>query len=155
MGLLGSREQRYSCHYEASFVATKVCLLRQNVCSDKHIFVATNICRDKHNFASLLLSRQIRVCRDKTFVVTKIILVAAPANDFRAHLQIRHSTSVHIKNNNSNTTYLQVNRVTSKRGSPPPPPPPPLPPPPPPPPNTGCVRSRNSEMTGLEWGLER
>ena len=43
----------------ASFVATKVCLSRQNyVCRDKR-FVATNTC----------------------FVATKIILVAAPAND--------------------------------------------------------------------------
>ena len=50
--------------------------------------ILSNICRDKHNFVhitfvatSLLLSRQTRNCRDKTFVTTKMILVAAPAND--------------------------------------------------------------------------
>ena len=52
-----------------SFVATKVCLPRQNFCRDKKIcrdktFVATNICRDKH-----------------VFVATKMMLVAAPASD--------------------------------------------------------------------------
>ena len=45
-----------------SFVMTKVCLLRQNFCHDKIMFVATKyFCRDEHMF-----------CRDKnTFVVTK------------------------------------------------------------------------------------
>ena len=57
-----------------SFVVTKVCLSQQNYvytfvatkdvfCCDKHVFVATNICWQ--NF----------------FVVTKTILVAAPASD--------------------------------------------------------------------------
>ena len=49
---------------KVSFVATKLCLLRQTVCCYKLIFsrhtiyVATNICRSKHNFVatSLLLS---------------------------------------------------------------------------------------------------
>jgi len=45
------------------FVATKVCLSRQNFCRDKVMFVATNI------------------WRDRTFVATKIILVAVSAND--------------------------------------------------------------------------
>ena len=60
-------------------VATKL-LFRQNYvcrnkylswqwfCHDKNMFVMTN----KHTFV-------IRVCRDKTFVATKMILVAAPA----------------------------------------------------------------------------
>ena len=55
------------------FIATKVCLSRQNyVCRDKLLsrqktcFVVTNtFCRDKH----------------KTFVASKMILMAAPAND--------------------------------------------------------------------------
>ena len=53
-------------------------------CRDKHDFVATKVlsqlayfCRDKRR----VLSRQTRVCSDKTFVATKIILVAAPANN--------------------------------------------------------------------------
>ena len=92
------------------FVSTKVCLSRQTYfCRDK-TFVATNIYCDKRNFAyktSLLMSRQTRVatkvlsrqayfCRDKRrffatntclsrqtkiFVSTKMIFVAAPAND--------------------------------------------------------------------------
>ena len=47
------------------FVATKVSLSRQNFCHDKNMFVATKV-----------LSRQ-KAC----FVATKIIFVAAPAND--------------------------------------------------------------------------
>ena len=73
----------------ASFVATKICLSQQNGCRDKILFVAKNICRNKHNFvATKILSRQAyfcpdkgRVCRDKPFVATKIILVSPPAND--------------------------------------------------------------------------
>ena len=48
-----------------SFVATKVCLSRQNFCRNKHIFVATK-----------LLSRQ-KYCHDKlTFVTTNTSFVA-------------------------------------------------------------------------------
>ena len=84
-----------------SFVATKVCLSRQNyVCHDK-AFVVTNICRDKHEFDKSFVSTRTRLsrqnfchdkhtfvvtkdvfCRDKhMFVATKTILVEAPAND--------------------------------------------------------------------------
>ena len=51
-------------------------LLRQNLCRNKHTFVATKdvFCRDKHVFAAY------HFCRHKTFVATKMILVAAPAN---------------------------------------------------------------------------
>ena len=67
-----------------SFVATKV-LSQQNLfgptevclcfCCDNHIFVTTKgmFSRDKPG--------KTHVCRDKTFIETKIILVAAPAND--------------------------------------------------------------------------
>ena len=51
-------------------------------CRDKYSSRQTRVCRD------LLLSRQTRVCRDlllsrqnTSFVTTKMILVAAPAND--------------------------------------------------------------------------
>ena len=59
------------------FVATKVCLPRQNlqnyVCRDK-----TYACRDKHMFVA---TKHV-FCRNKSMlVVTKMILVAAPAND--------------------------------------------------------------------------
>ena len=53
-----SQQTRLS-RQNTSFVATKVCLPRQNVCHDKILFVAANTC----------------------FVVTKMILGAAPAND--------------------------------------------------------------------------
>ena len=48
---------------QQSFVTTKICLLGQKFCHDKHTFVADS------------------VCRDKTFVATKMLLVAAPASD--------------------------------------------------------------------------
>ena len=61
------------------FVATNICL-------DKR-FVTTKInCRDKHNF----------VCRDKTFVKTKMMLVAAPANDRHSPLMLFFLCSVYI-----------------------------------------------------------
>ena len=44
----------------------------------------TYLFRDKHNFIATkrrILSRQTRVCRDKTVVAAKMTLVAAPAND--------------------------------------------------------------------------
>ena len=58
-----SREN-YVCRRETrvAFVTTSILLLRQKTC-----FVATKLC----------LSRQIHVC----FIATKMILVAAPAND--------------------------------------------------------------------------
>ena len=95
-----------SCH-KCHFCRDKPCLLRQvrvmcvvtkYFCRDKTrlfwrqnyasiIFVATNVfsrntcfCRDKRR----VLSRQTRVCSDRTFVAAKIILVAAPANDIVA-----------------------------------------------------------------------
>ena len=49
------------------FVATNVCLSRQNFCRGKIMFVATYICQE-------VLSRQ------KYFVATKMILVVASAN---------------------------------------------------------------------------
>ena len=74
-----------------SFVATKVCLSWQKFCRGKHVFVATKhvfvetkdvFCRDKRMLVETKrLSRQTRVCLEKTFVATKIILVAAPASD--------------------------------------------------------------------------
>ena len=66
-------------------VSTKICLSRQNICRDKNMFIATNIfffATKRNTFFSLsLFSRQTHACRDKTFVVTKIVLVAAPASD--------------------------------------------------------------------------
>ena len=52
------------------FVPTKLCLLQQNICRDKHNFVATSlplsrqtrVCRNKY------LSRQTYLCRDKSFL---------------------------------------------------------------------------------------
>ena len=68
------------------FAATK--LLHTFVrlfCRNKIMFFAKNICRDKNMFVAtgILFSRQkqTRVCRDKTFVATKMILLAALAND--------------------------------------------------------------------------
>ena len=41
------------------------------------MFVVTNICCDKHTF----VAPKDVFCRDKSFVMTKMILVATPAND--------------------------------------------------------------------------
>ena len=56
------------------FVAANIAFSRQKFCPDKHTFVATNMC----------LSRQ-----NTSFVATKMILVAAPAND---SFTLSHST---------------------------------------------------------------
>ena len=56
--------------FNKSFVATNIILLRQKFCHDKSMLVVTKP-----------LSQQNYVCCDKTFVTTKMILVAAPAND--------------------------------------------------------------------------
>ena len=79
------------------------CLLGQNFCCDKLLlftFVAIHVtkifCHNKHNFVMTkllpqqagfccnkrrVLSWQTRVCHNKTFVMTRMILLAAPAND--------------------------------------------------------------------------
>ena len=83
------------------FVATNVLSRRTRVCRDKHTFVRTKdvFCRDKNQLvATKVLWPQNYLCRDKTNFVatnvyrdkytfvatipqTKIMLVAAPAND--------------------------------------------------------------------------
>ena len=82
------------CH-DKTFVVTKLCLSRQNFCHDKNTLSRqTYFCRDKRHVLSLTntcLSWQTCVCRDKTFVATKIILVAAPANN------IQRVTFTHIQ----------------------------------------------------------
>ena len=82
---------------------TRLWLRQKYACRDKHVFFATNICRHKSFVAtnksfvatnksfvaaSILLSQQKMclswqtcVCRDKTFVTSKMVLVAAPAKD--------------------------------------------------------------------------
>ena len=66
------------CRYKQVFVATKVKLVATKHLWRKLVFVETKdvLCRDKHE-----LSPQTRVCGDTTLVATKMILVAAPAND--------------------------------------------------------------------------
>ena len=102
--ILVSSRQAYFCRDKSMLVSTKH-LLRQN-CRDK-TFVATNICvcRDKHTFVAtihvfvpikvfvvaIVLLRQktfvatsillSRLSQTHVFVATKMILVAAPANE--------------------------------------------------------------------------
>ena len=57
-------------------VATKLLSLSQGAC----------FCRDKRR----VLSRQKRVCRDKMFVATKMLLVAAPAKDSTWYVRIKY-----------------------------------------------------------------
>ena len=68
------------------FVVTKVSLpvATKYYGRDKHTFVATKdvFCRDKSKLVTTkLLWQQNYVCRDKSFVAKKLILMAAPAND--------------------------------------------------------------------------
>ena len=91
----GSCHKYHFCRDKRMLVATN----RKSIIFFIFIFYfLTNICRDKHNFvARKLLSRQTYFCRDKRrvlkhvfvttnmstnmFVATKMILVAAAAND--------------------------------------------------------------------------
>ena len=78
-------------------------LLRQKFCRDKDVFIVTNM--SQHNFvatkhvfshdkgmlvATKLLSQQNIFVTIKCFVATKIILVAAPANDILNPLTAKH-----------------------------------------------------------------
>ena len=60
-----------------NYVCCNKCLLRQKHVMTKVLSRQAYFCRDKRR----VLLWQTRVCRDKTFVATKIILVSAPAND--------------------------------------------------------------------------
>ena len=66
--------QKYCRDKHTSFVATKVCLLRQNdVCRGKYLSRQTHVCiiggsRNKYHTCS---SRQTRVCRDKTRLLSR------------------------------------------------------------------------------------
>ena len=85
-------------------VGTKLLSQQIRVCRDKQTFVATKdvFCRDKHMFDT----------QSKTFVATKIMLVAAPANDSlsREPLGSRHDFIV------SCTKHVMPNR-SSKKGT--------------------------------------
>ena len=82
----GSCHKYYFC-CDKSFVmlVTNACLLWQNMSLLRQKYaglVVTNICYNKHNFvATKVWSWQAYFCCDKTFVATKMILVAAPASD--------------------------------------------------------------------------
>ena len=97
--IIGGSCYKYNFCRDKSFVFCISYLSRQNkltfvttkhvfchACRDKYMFVVTNSCRDKSFVArNTCLSRQ-KFCRSKhTFVATKIVLVAAPAND-NSHL---------------------------------------------------------------------
>ena len=106
-------------------VATKVCLLRQifvatkqtHVCRDKHNLVVTKVltrqeyfCHDKRR----VLSRQ--TCRDKTFVATNSILVAAPAIDSLSLSRPRpHSRQYKTSMNRTHSLILHPSLSLSPR----------------------------------------
>ena len=103
-----SRQNRY-------FVATKVCLSRQNVCRDKHVFVATNICGKKKYFVAtkLRLSRQKFRRGKHTFVATKMVLVAAPANDISAASdQPQPTDTTSAASDNDGVAMAEASRAT-------------------------------------------
>ena len=72
------------------FVITNIVLSQQNFCHDKHIFVVKKdmFCCNKHCDKTFVMTKMILVAalakdsRNKhNFVATKMILVAAPASD--------------------------------------------------------------------------
>ena len=74
--------QTYFCQdkHKSKLVATKLCLLqkywlRQKFCHDKNMFVMTSIQK------TCSVTTNTYLCHNKTFVLTKMILVAAPASD--------------------------------------------------------------------------
>ena len=74
------------------FVATNIIFSRQaDFYRDKHVFVATKhvFCRDKHTFVATNVFVATNICRHITFVATKMILVAGPANDSRQARQLQ------------------------------------------------------------------
>lgn len=56
---------------------------KYHFCRGKRVFVITKVSLSRQMFfmTSILLLRQTRVFRDRSFVMTKMILVGAPAND--------------------------------------------------------------------------
>ena len=77
--------QNYACH-DKSFVATKVCLLRQTKLLSWQIFVTANLIMSGQNMSFVAT---------KTFVATKIMLVAVPANDTEQILTVWTTLSVY------------------------------------------------------------
>ena len=78
------------CHDKHVFVVKKVSLSPQKFCHDNYIcrdksFVVTKICLSWQAYFGrnkrCVLLQQTRVCHTKTFVTTKMILVAAHTND--------------------------------------------------------------------------
>ena len=108
--------QQNICHDKIIFVATKL-LSRQiflvtNVCCNKS-FVTTKVCLSWQTFCHknilqqayfypdkrCVLSQQTRLCCDNVSVMTKMILVAVPANESCGHstcsTRRAHSTPIH------------------------------------------------------------
>ena len=88
------RDQTLSRHafFLLFFVATNIIFSRQaDFYRDKHVFVATKhvFCRDKHTFVATNVFVATNICRHITFVATKMILVAGPANDSRQARQLQ------------------------------------------------------------------
>ena len=77
------------CRDKHVFVVSKGSLSRQNFIRGKIMFAATKLCSSRQKFCcdknmsrqKTCLSRQKRVCCYRSFVATKKILVAVPAND--------------------------------------------------------------------------
>ena len=78
---------------DKTFVATNICRNKHNFCRDKNILSRQNFCRSEHTF---IVTKDV-FRHDKTFVatrfvVTKMIPVAAPANNWPCPLAvIEHS----------------------------------------------------------------
>ena len=77
-----------SCH-EYHFCRDKTCFCRdKSMFAATKLFVATKLCSPRQNFSSrqnYVLSRQKFYRNKHAFVATKMILVAPPVNDAKAH----------------------------------------------------------------------
>ena len=122
------RQKKFLFCRDKTFVAT-------NTGRDKHMLVATNkniilsrqksilLSRQKRCFVvtNTCLSRQTSVCRDKTFVATKMILVAAPANDSLARpscsakAPLKHLSHTERETVPDGRTNKKIRRVVQKQ----------------------------------------
>ena len=97
------RDKIRVCRDKIMFVATNKIFSLQNVCHDKHTFVAKKTCFDANKDV---------FCREKyVFVATKIILVAVPATDRATRLSVYG----YMMNTHSDRQRVQLRNAVTVR----------------------------------------
>ena len=109
----------YVLHHRISH-ATKPVFCRDKSMKNFSSF-ATNICRDRHNFVmtSLLLSRQTRVCRDKTRLLSRRKYASRDKNILRRVLSRQTNTDIGT-GDKATHNLTHVTRRKNTASSPPP-----------------------------------